>query len=123
MAGGPSRLEPGMIVTVSFPFADLSALKRRPALVLIRAGEDLVVCGVTSKRSGRSDAIRVGNRDMVSGRLPAPSEIRPLKLLTLHRSLVRSVAGRVNETIRGKVVQQFTRALEYGGERGSPGRG
>src|SRR5919197_3039501 len=84
MAGGLPRLEPGMIVTVSFPFADLSALKRRPALVLIRAGEDLVVCGVTSKRSGRSDAIRVENRDMVSGRLPAPSEIRPLKLVTLH---------------------------------------
>jgi mRNA interferase MazF len=114
MASGLPRIEPGTIVTVSFPFTDRTASKRRPALVLVRAGEDLVVCGVTSKRSGRSDAIRLANQDMVTGRLPKPSEIRPLKLFTLHRSLVRSVVGRVNETIRGKVVRQLTRALEAG---------
>jgi mRNA interferase MazF len=107
-----------MIVTVSFPFTDLSAMKRRPALVLICAGDDLVVCGVTSKKSGRSDAIRIGNEDLVAGLLPKPSEIRPLKLFTLHRSLVRSVVGRIREATKEKVVGQLTRALEAGLGRG-----
>ena len=107
-------LEPGAIVTVSFPFTDLSAVKRRPALVLVRAGEDLVVCGVTSRRSLRSDAIPLRNGDLVTGRLPKPSEIRPLKLFTVHQSLVWSVVGRVDEATREKVVRRLTSALMAG---------
>ncbi|MGI0148726.1 MAG: type II toxin-antitoxin system PemK/MazF family toxin [Thermoplasmata archaeon] len=105
---------PGTIVTVSFPFTDLSAVKRRPALVLVRAGEDLVVCGVTSKRSDRSDAILLRDEDLVTGRLPKPSEIRPLKLFTIHRSLVRSVVARVDDNTREKVVRRLTSALTAG---------
>ena len=109
-----AALEPGTIVTVSFPFTDLSAVRRRPALVLVRTGEDLVVCGVTSKRSGRSDAIPIRDEDLVTGRLPKPSEIRPLKLFTMHRSLVRSVVGRVDEATREQVVRRLTSALRSG---------
>jgi mRNA interferase MazF len=110
-------MEPGSIVTVSFPFPDLSAIKRRPALVLARAGEDLILCGVTSKRSGRSDAVPLSRENLVSGRLPKPSEIRPLKLFTIHRSLVRSVVGRVDEDTQTKVVRHLMRALEAGPRR------
>lgn len=109
-----AALEPGTIVTVSFPFTDLSSVKRRPALVLLQAREDLVVCGITSKRSGRSDAIPLRDEDLVVGRLPKPSEIRPLKLFTIHRSLVRSVVGRVDENTREKVVRLLTSAFARG---------
>lgn len=107
-------MEPGTIVTVSFPYTDLSAVKRRPAFVLVVAGEDLVVCGVTSKRSGRTDAVPLRDEDLVAGRLPRPSEIRPLKLFTIHRSLVRSVVGRVDEDTRERVVRRLTSALSAG---------
>jgi len=96
-------LRPGSLVTVSFPFTDLSAVKRRPALVLIVHGEDLIVCGVTSKISRRRDAIPLDDREMAEGRLPKPSEVRPLKLFTSHRALVHTLVGRISAETLGRV--------------------
>ncbi len=96
-------LRPGSLVTVSFPFTDLSAVKRRPALVLIVHGEDLIVCGVTSKISRRRDAIPFDDHEMAEGRLPEQSEIRPLKLFTIHRALVHTLVGRISAETLGRV--------------------
>ncbi len=96
-------LRPGSLVTVSFPFTDLSAVKRRPALVLIVHGEDLIVCGVTSKISRRRDAIPFDDHEMAEGRLPEQSEIRPLKLFTIHRALVHTLVGRISDETLGRV--------------------
>jgi len=102
------------LVTISFPFTDLTAIKRRPALVLIVQGEDLVVCGVTSRISRRRDAISLDDRGMAEGRLPARSEVRPLKLFTIHRALVRSRVGRVSDNIFRRVVALLVSSLRRG---------
>ncbi len=107
-------LAPGSIVTVPFPFTDLSAVKRRPALVVIIHGQDVVLCGVTSKLSRRLDAVPLKQGGMAEGRLPKPSEIRPLKLFTLHRALLRSVVGRVSEDTLQRVVGFLVSALRSG---------
>ena len=104
-------LRVGSVITVPFPFTDLSAVKRRPALVLVVHGDDLVLCGVTSKLAGRADAIRLEGRGMAEGRLPRPSEVRPLKLFTIHRALVRSLVGRVSPTVLGRAVDVLVSAL------------
>ena len=97
-------LRPGSLVTVSFPFTDLSTIKRRPALVLIVHGEDLIVCGVTSKIARRRDVIPLDDREMAEGRLPKRSEVRPLKLFTIHRALVHTRVGRVSDETFRRVV-------------------
>lgn len=107
-------LRPGSLVTVSFPFTDLSAIKRRPALVLIVHGEDLIVCGVTSKISRRRDAVPFDDRAMAEGRLPKRSEVRPLKLFTIHRTLVHTLVGRVSEETFGRAVALLVSALRRG---------
>ena len=107
-------LRPGSLVTVSFPFTDLSAVKRRPALVLIVHGEDLIVCGVTSKISRRRDAIPFDDREMAEGRLPKPSEVRPLKLFTIHRALVHTLVGRVSDETLGRVTALLVAPLPRG---------
>src|SRR2546425_3289106 len=89
---------------VSIPFTDLSTIKRRPALVLIVHGEDLIVCGVTSKISRRRDAIPLADREMAEGRLPKRSEVRPMKLFTINRALVHTLVGRVSDEIFRRVV-------------------
>jgi mRNA interferase MazF len=109
-------LRPGALVTVSFPFTDLTAVKRRPALVLISHGEDLVVCGVTSKLSRGADVVRLDETGMDEGRLPRRSEIRPLKIFTVHRALVRKIVGRVSLEVLGRVVAVLVEALESGGQ-------
>ena len=104
----------GSLVTVSFPFTDLSAVKRRPALVLIVHGEDLIVCGVTSKISRRRDAIPFDDHEMAEGRLPEQSEIRPLKLFTIHRALVHTLVGRVSDETLGRVTALLVAPLPRG---------
>ena len=110
-------LRPGSLVTVAFPFTDLSAVKRRPALVLVTAGEDLVLCGVTSRRSGRRNAVSLGLDDMAEGRLPRASEVRPRKLFTIHRSLVHRVVGGVRDKTLAEVVGLLVDALHAGTSR------
>jgi len=112
-------LRPGSLVTVSFPFTDLSAIKRRPALVLIVHGQDLIVCGVTSKISRRRDAIPIDDREMAEGRLPKRSEVRPLKLFTIHRALIQSLVGRVSDETFGRVVSLSVSALRQGSRPGT----
>lgn len=104
-------LRAGSLVTVPFPFTDLTAVKRRPALVLIVHGEDLVLCGVTSKLSRRRDTVPLDKRDLSEGRLPKRSEIRPLKLFTIHRTLIHTVVGRVSDQALAQVVDAVVAAL------------
>jgi mRNA interferase MazF len=111
------RLLAGSLVTVSFPFTDLSAVKRRPALVLVVHREEVVLCGVTSKLSRGADAVPLEDRGMVEGRLPKPSEIWPLKLFTIHRALIHSVVGRVSEKTLDETVRLLVSALRSGKAR------
>ena len=113
-----SAVRPGSIVTLSFPFTDFTSTKRRPALVLASRGEDLVVCGVTSKVSRRDDAVPLDETGMEHGRLPKRSEIRPLKLFTIHRALVHKAVGRVSRTVFTQVVNIIGAALQSGGRAG-----
>lgn len=107
-------LRPGSLVTVSFPFTDMSAVKRRPALILIVHGEDLVLCGVTSKISRRRDAVPLEDKGMAEGRLPKRSEVRPLKLFTIHRGLIHTLVGRVSDRTFARVVALLVSALRSG---------
>jgi len=116
-------LRPGSVVTLAFPFTHLSTAKRRPALVLVVHGGDLVLCGITSKLSRRSDAVALDIRGMERGRLPKRSEIRPRKLFTIHRSLVRKVVGRVSDEIFAQVVGLLVSALRSGGAAGDSRKG
>ena len=112
-------LRPGSLITVSFPFTDLSAVKRRPALVLIVHGDDLIVCGVTSKISRRRDAIPLDDRGMAEGRLPKRSEVRPLKLFTIHRALIHTLVGRLSDETFRRVVALLASALQRGRRPGT----
>lgn len=43
----------GDVVVVPFPFSDLSASKKRPALVVATlSGDDVILCQITSKTIG-----------------------------------------------------------------------
>jgi mRNA interferase MazF len=82
----------GDIVLVSFPFTDLSAAKRRPALVVSpdsfnAATSDLVLAAVTSQISEDTPLIIVES-DCVDGTLPKTSALKPTKLFTIHSTLV-----------------------------------
>jgi mRNA interferase MazF len=90
----------GEVVLVPFPFTDLSAVKRRPALVLSTdeynsATGDLIIAQITSRVNSPP---RPGDYPMQQWRqagLNAPSLVRA-RMTTLHSSTILRTVGRVS---------------------------
>ena len=100
----------GDVVIVPFPFSDLTQAKRRPALVVADlAGDDLLLCQITSQRVRDRDAISLDDKDFETGGLRQKSNIRPNRLFTADQHIILYKAGRlkiekVREVIR-KIVE------------------
>lgn len=73
----------GDVVVAPFPFSDLSAAKRRPALVIAAlTGDDVILCQITSKSVADSYAISIKSTDFATGSLSQDSNVRPNRLFT-----------------------------------------
>jgi mRNA interferase MazF len=84
----------GDVVVVPFPFSDLSASKKRPALVVATlSGDDVILCQITSKTISDSYAIPLGSADFRTGTLHQDSNIRPNRLFTADSSIILYRAG------------------------------
>ncbi len=102
------------IVLVPFPFSDLTAAKKRPALVLSpnefnRSGADLVVAFITSRMdvSPRPGDYRI--RSWKESGLPKASLLR-MKLATIDRDTVVKKIGRLRQEEQDgvrKVLSEF----------------
>ena len=82
-----------------FPFSDLSASKRRPALVLANlSGNDVILCQITSRQVGDADAISLTDSD----------NIRPNRLFTADQSIIVYKIGSIRTAkfneVRDKIV-------------------
>lgn len=107
------RLVKGDLVVVPFPFADLPATKRRPALVVTRAGgEDLFLAQITGRAIRDEHAIPLGPRDCVEGGLRVPSNVRPNHLFTADSSLVLYRPAKVRPAKLAEVVAGIKRMLD-----------
>ena len=79
----------GDVVILPFPFSDLSASKRRPALVLADLqGEDIILCQITSQSLRDQYAIPLSDADMVSGKLITESNVRPNRIFTASKKII-----------------------------------
>ena len=102
----------GQIVTVHFPFSDLTDSKLRPAVVLAEAGRgDWILCQVTSKPYNDELAIPIEATDFARGSLRLTSYARPGKLFTAHSSLVANNVGELRSekfsAVRSAVVRMI----------------
>ncbi|MBX2984104.1 MAG: type II toxin-antitoxin system PemK/MazF family toxin [Flavobacteriales bacterium] len=89
----------GDVVVIPFPFSDLSGSKRRPALVIADwGGDDVMLCQITSQSKRDGLEVPLTDLDFASGRLPIASHIRPNKVFTADRRIIKSVAGKVNDS-------------------------
>jgi len=92
------RFVRGDIVTIPFPFTDLSGNKKRPAFVATDlSGDDIIVCQITSKSKSDPFSLPLSAHDFVSGGLPVDSFIRPNKIFTADKNIIFSVAGHLRE--------------------------
>jgi mRNA interferase MazF len=80
----------GDVVVVPFPFSDLSAAKKRPAVVVASlTGDDVILCQVTSQAISDGYAIPLVDSDFATGSLHQASNIRPNRLFTADGNIIR----------------------------------
>lgn len=83
------RFVKGDVVVIPFPFSDLSASKKRPALILASLqGDDLILCQITSESRYDKYSIKLEDSDFERGRLNLISMIRPNKIITADKSVI-----------------------------------
>lgn len=103
----------GAVVTVLFPFSDLTSSKLRPAVVLADAGRgDWVLCQLTSNSYSDPDAIQIEDEDFVSGSLRRTSYARPAKIFTANETLIASQVGKLKDDSFRKVAKAVIHLLQ-----------
>ncbi len=108
-------MEQGDIVLIDFSYSDLKRSKIRPALVMSNSRYnstflDLVVLRITSKPK-REWAVKITNKDVVSGFLEVESYVKVNSIFTIEKKIVAKVVARlkvekVNE-VKMKLVGLF----------------
>ena len=103
----------GDIVVVPFPFSDLSTSKRRPALVLVDlAGDDVILCQITSANVSDDMAISVDITDTEKGSLNTASNVRPNKLFTADENIILYRACNIKSDKLNEVVAKVINMIE-----------
>ncbi len=88
------RFVKGDVVVAPFPFSDLSASKKRPALVVAAlTGDDVLLCQITSQATADSYAVSLLKTDFANGKLNKDSNIRPNRLFTADSNIILYRAG------------------------------
>ncbi len=98
--------EQGEIVLIPFPYSDLTASKLRPALIIsnrkLNRTEDRICCLVTSNET--KEGISIGKEDFDLGRLPFKSWIKPHRLFTVNKKIIRKQLCTMKKTFHTKVI-------------------
>jgi mRNA interferase MazF len=102
----------GDIVLVPFPFADLSATKKRPVLILTEpdAYGDFLAVGITSRAH---HVLALPIRDFASGNLPVASWVRVGRLVTLSVSVCIKTLATAPEEFLGQILDAVCKRVGY----------
>ncbi len=102
----------GDVVVVPFPFSDLSANKRRPALVVASlTGDDVILCQITSQTVADRYAVPISDTDFTVGGLRQPSNVRPNRLFTADSTIILYRAGVLSPEKVGQVVAEIIQII------------
>ena len=88
-------MKKGDIVSVDFPFTDLSGTKRRPALFLTEDGSDATLAFITTQ----THQARPADVPLIPSRLNGlklPSVVRTGKFATLNQRLIHGKLGEIS---------------------------
>jgi mRNA interferase MazF len=104
----------GDVVVFPFPLSDLTAAKRRPALVVAKLDGDDVICSMITSQH-KVDAISLTQPDFTSGGIKRdPSYIRPNRLFTADSKIINDPpAGKISSAkmneVRDRIIEIISR--------------
>ncbi|MDP2216152.1 MAG: type II toxin-antitoxin system PemK/MazF family toxin [Methanolobus sp.] len=102
----------GSIVVLPFPFSDLTATKRRPALVIVDLnGDDYVLCQITSNHMHDSYEVTLGKNDLIKGTLKTDSLVRTNKIFTATGDIIEYELGILSEKKMKEVEEKLIQLI------------
>jgi mRNA interferase MazF len=102
----------GDVVVVPFPFSDLSAAKKRPALVVATlTGNDVILCQITSQAMTDAYAVPLIDGDFSNGSLRQISNVRPNRLFTAEVGIILYRVGTVSTEKMQEVVTKLAQII------------
>ena len=103
----------GDIVVVPFPFSDLSALKKRPAVVVVNLkGKDSILAQITSKNIKDEYSIPIGDNDFNTGSLKQNSNVRPNRLFTAGKNILLYSVGKLNKEKISQIINKLVEIIK-----------
>jgi mRNA interferase MazF len=111
----------GAIVLTDFPFTDLSASKRRPALVLSADNNrrtDVIVAYITSIPRADPDSMPIA--PAAGNGLKVPSRVRFDKLATINKDIIAGRIGVANPTWLADARNTFFGVFGFGSSAHAP---
>ncbi|MCK4670475.1 MAG: type II toxin-antitoxin system PemK/MazF family toxin [Nanoarchaeota archaeon] len=103
----------GDVVVIPFLFSDLSASRKRPALVVADLqGYDYILCQITSQARKDKYSVILYNNDFAGGNLNVVSLIRPNRLFTADKSLIERKAGSLKKKKVNKIINDICGILQ-----------
>jgi mRNA interferase MazF len=107
------NLSIGQVVLATFPFSNLTSNKLRPCLIIgVAEFNDIVLCQITSKSYNSKRAASLNKNDFTEGSIVINSFIRPDKIATLDRIMIKKVLGTVSKTKLDEVKHKLKLFLE-----------
>ncbi|MFZ3158455.1 MAG: type II toxin-antitoxin system PemK/MazF family toxin [Smithella sp.] len=98
----------GDVVVLHFPFTDLSATKKRPALVVAKLkGDDVILTPITTVYHADGYALSLLQSDFKTGGISQDSNIRPNILFTADSHKILKKAGTISKKKIDEVVDQI----------------
>jgi len=106
----------GDVVVIPFPFSDLSSIKLRPALIIVELpNRDVMLCQITSKQKTDGFSISSNKNDFILGGLNQLSFIRPNRIFTAEKSIIKYKAGSIRfekqQDVRNRIVSLLDQSL------------
>lgn len=105
----------GDIVSVHFPFTDISQTKKRPALILsnttVNQTGDYLMVQIISQVNTDGLSLPITAADFAGPALPLTSYIRVHKVFLLHESLIDRRFGAVQSSFRQLIVDKLVTYL------------
>ena len=102
------RFVKGEVVVLPFPFSDLSATKRRPALVVASLpGDDVILCQITSVSHSDNYAVPIQEADFAAASPARPSYVRTDRIFTADSAIITRVAGQLSRRKLDEIITQL----------------
>lgn len=105
--------EQGEIVLIPFPYSDLSGSKQRPALILsnslLNKTSDRICCLITS--NPLSEGLTINNSDFQEGKLPFKSLVKPQRLFTIDKRIIRKKLCKINKRFHKRIMTSINKYL------------